>query len=70
VVDPDDVDNAALVVDREDDPVLAAAGLGEGERFVPAHGRVMKEWVAVEPASSENWLPLAREALAFVGAKR
>ncbi len=26
----------------------------------------MKEWIAVSPTSEEEWLPLAREALAFV----
>jgi TfoX/Sxy family transcriptional regulator of competence genes len=45
---------------------LVAAGMGE--RFDPGHGRLMKEWVAIAPASQEEWLPLAREALAFVAA--
>jgi len=26
----------------------------------------MKEWVAIEPTSDEDWLPLAREAMRFV----
>jgi hypothetical protein len=30
----------------------------------------MKEWVAVEPTSQAEWLPLAREALEFVASKR
>jgi len=41
---------------------------GTGTRFEPAKGRVMKEWLAVDPASDTDWLPLAREALKFVGA--
>ena len=40
---------------------------GETERLGPAPGRVMKGWVTVDGASGECWLPLAREALAFVG---
>ncbi len=47
--------------------VDALVEAGEGERFVGGHGRAMKEWVAVEAAAGERWLPLAREALAFVG---
>jgi len=42
---------------------------GAGQRFDPGHGRVMKEWLVVESAPA-GWLPLAREALAFVGAKK
>ncbi|MGI8552752.1 MAG: hypothetical protein ACR2PL_18485 [Dehalococcoidia bacterium] len=49
------------------DALIAA---GEGERFDPGHGRLMKEWVAIEPSSAEAWLPLAREAMPFVAAKR
>jgi hypothetical protein len=49
--------------------VLVAAG--EGERYDPRRdGRLMKEWLAVEPASRLEWLPLAREAMAFVAANR
>jgi TfoX/Sxy family transcriptional regulator of competence genes len=44
---------------------------GEGERFDPRHdGRLMKEWVSVEPTSEEGWLSLAREAMEFVASKR
>ena len=48
--------------------VLIASG--EGERFDPGHGRLMKEWLTVEPTSEEGWLPLAREAMEFVASKR
>ncbi len=44
---------------------LVAAGLGH--RFDPGHGRVMKEWLALEPEADADWTALAREALAFVG---
>jgi hypothetical protein len=30
----------------------------------------MKEWLSLHPESAVDWLPLAREALAFVGAAR
>ncbi len=43
---------------------------GDGERFDPGTGRIMKEWLALGPESDEDWLPLAREALEFVGARR
>lgn len=50
--------------------VDALIAVGDGERFDPGHGRLMKEWVAVEPTSDAQWLPLAREAMAFVAAQR
>ncbi|PYT10005.1 MAG: hypothetical protein DMF60_01335 [Acidobacteria bacterium] len=43
---------------------LEVAGIGE--KFDPGHGRLMKEWLALHPASMKEWLPLAREALSFV----
>lgn len=39
---------------------------GEGERFDPGHGRLMKEWLALDPASGVDRLELATEALRFV----
>lgn len=39
---------------------------GVGVRFEPGPGRVMKEWVAVEPGAAD-WEQLAGEAYAFVG---
>ncbi len=42
---------------------------GDGDRYDPGHGRLMKEWVALRPSSSLDWVSLAREAMAFVGAK-
>ena len=47
------------------DSMVAA---GEGQRFDLGHGRVMKEWLEITTAE-EEWLPLAREAMRFVGAK-
>ena len=40
--------------------------VGEGERFDPGHGRLMKEWLAVTPTSEIDWLSLAKEAMNFV----
>ncbi|HEX5504229.1 MAG TPA: hypothetical protein VFW96_16505 [Thermomicrobiales bacterium] len=51
---------------RRADALVAS---GAGERFDPGHGRLMKEWLVVAPASADEWLPLAREALAFVGGR-
>jgi len=42
---------------------------GRGERFDPGHGRLLKEWLAVEPTSDVDWLALAREAMEFVALK-
>ena len=40
---------------------------GIGERFDPGHGRLMKEWIAIE-SRTEGWLELAKEAYKFVKA--
>ena len=48
--------------------VLVASG--EGERFDPGHGRLMKEWLTLAPTSDVGWLSLATEALEFVASKR
>jgi len=38
---------------------------GQGECFDPGHGRLMREWIALE-AGSPRWVELAREAYEFV----
>jgi TfoX/Sxy family transcriptional regulator of competence genes len=43
---------------------LQAAGLAKP--FDPGHGRLMKQWIAVDSAARIDWLDLAREALALV----
>jgi TfoX/Sxy family transcriptional regulator of competence genes len=53
---------AKLPKERVDDLVRR----GTGTYFDPGHGRLMKEWVALERAD-ELWLDLAREARRFVG---
>ncbi len=51
--------------------VDALVTAGTGERFDPRRdGRLMKEWVVIDSTSDEEWLSLAREAMAFVGLQR
>jgi hypothetical protein len=40
---------------------------GDGERFDPGHGRIMKEWVAIPAQSAADWIELSTDAIAFVG---
>jgi hypothetical protein len=37
-----------------------------GEHFDPGHGRLMREWLALDGAT-ERWVALAKEARAYVG---
>jgi hypothetical protein len=59
----------ALVVKLPRGRVDALVASGDGERFDPGHGRRMKEWLALASTSEEGWLPLAREAKAFVASR-
>jgi hypothetical protein len=60
--------NGRLVVKLDRRRVDELVASGSGERFDPGHGRLMKEWLAVEPAASDDvWRSLATEAEAFVG---
>jgi hypothetical protein len=59
-----------LVVKLPRQRVDALIAAGAGERFDPGPGRLMKEWVTIAPESEVEWLPLASEAMAFVGAQR
>jgi hypothetical protein len=56
---------ARLVVKLPWERVEALASKGSGERFDPGHGRLMKEWIAIDFRARELWLPLAEEALEF-----
>ena len=59
-----------LVVKLPKPRVDALIASGDGERFDPRHdGRLMKEWLSLEPTSEEEWLPLAREAMEFVASQ-
>jgi hypothetical protein len=44
------------------DELIAA---GSGERFDANKGTPMREWLSLDPASDQPWLPLAHEALDF-----
>ena len=57
-------DRLVVKLNRRRVDTLVASG--DGERFDPGHGRLMKEWLAVESASDEVWRSLATEAEAFV----
>jgi hypothetical protein len=46
---------------RVDDLITA----GHGARFDANKGTPMREWLSLDPASSQPWLPLAMEALGF-----
>lgn len=59
-----------LVVKLPRKRVEALIELGAGERFDPGHGRLMKEWLAVNPQSDDEWLRLATEGMEFVVSKR
>jgi hypothetical protein len=52
-----------LVVKLPADRVTALEKAGEGARFDPGHGRLMKEWLAVE--DQKLWSRLAVEALKY-----
>ena len=49
---------------RRVDELIAA---GCGARFDPGHGRLMKEWIAIDRECATPWLEFAQEAMAFVG---
>lgn len=59
-----------LVVKLPRGRVDALVASGDGERFDPGHGRLMKEWLSVAPTSEQEWLPLAREAMRYVASDR
>ena len=61
--------NGSFVVKLPKHRVEELESAGTGKRFDPGHGRLMKEWLSLGSSSSETWLSLAREALAFVGSK-
>ena len=57
-------DRLVVKLDRRRVDELVEAG--DGRRFDPGHGRLMKEWLDVASADEERWLALATEAEAFV----
>jgi hypothetical protein len=59
-----------LVVKLPKARVEALCASDDGQRWDPGHGRLMKEWLALEPTSDVDWLLLATEAMEFVSRKR
>lgn len=58
-----------LVVKLPKPRVDALIAAGEGERFDPGHGRLVKEWVSITSSKLE-WLPLAQEAMEYTASTR
>jgi hypothetical protein len=56
-----------FVVKLPRERVDALVASGDGTRFDPGHGRLMKEWLTVSPKSKLAWVALATEAMRFVG---
>ena len=54
-----------LVVKFPKQKVDAIVSAGNGKRFDPGHGRLMKEWVVVESRRAD-WVAFAKEAYQFV----
>jgi hypothetical protein len=63
----DSLGNFVVKLPRPRVDALVAAG--EGRPYDPGHGRIMREWVVVEPASPAVWSTLASEAMAYVGSQ-
>lgn len=55
-----------FVVKLPKDKVREIVDAGGAENYDPGHGRLMKEWVALD-GGFERWPGLAREARTFVG---
>jgi hypothetical protein len=56
-----------LVLKLPEDRVSELVASGDGIRFDANKGTPMREWLNLHPQSDQEWLPLAREALAFAG---
>ena len=54
-----------LVVKLPRKRVDALVKSGKGDYFDPGHGRVMKEWIAVNLKSKPIWKKLTREAMVY-----
>jgi hypothetical protein len=59
-----------FVVKLPHDRVTRLIDAGHGVHFEAGRGRPMREWFSVDPESTLDWLTLAKEAMAFVGAER
>jgi hypothetical protein len=59
-----------LVVKLPETRVAELITAGEGAAFDANKGTPMREWLSVDPASRQDWLSLATEALDFARARR
>jgi hypothetical protein len=59
--------DAELILKLPKDRVGELTESDKGRPWGPRTGRIMKEWVAVSAAASEDWPALAAEARTFVG---
>jgi hypothetical protein len=64
------VSNGQVVFKLPKARVAELAAGGVGTPFDPGHGRLMKEWIGIDPRVEADWRRLASEALAFVGGAR
>ncbi len=55
-----------LVVKLPRKRVQSLVTSGDGRPFEPRPGRVMKEWLELDPRSRQDWVKLADEARSFV----
>jgi hypothetical protein len=56
-----------LVLKLPETRVGALVAAGAGVPFDANKGTPMREWLSLDPECDLDWLPLAREALAFAG---
>jgi hypothetical protein len=56
-----------LVLKLPEARVSDLVAAGAGVPFDANKGTPMREWLSLDPAGALDWLPLAREALAFAG---
>jgi hypothetical protein len=56
-----------LVLKLPEARVGALVAAGAGVPFDANKGTPMREWLSLDPESGLDWVPLAREALAFAG---
>jgi hypothetical protein len=56
-----------LVVKLPRERVETLVESGDGKNFDAGKGKPMREWLVLSPTSEKQWLPLAIEAMHFVG---
>jgi hypothetical protein len=61
---------AELVLKLPDARVAELVAKNEGTHFDAGKRRPMRQWFVLSPTSAMRWLPLAKEALAFVKEER